>query len=231
MKRSVIIDKTAPDIVKDQLRDLGYSVVDTVKLDTFETSLGTHPDIQVCKIRQYLVVDPRTYEYYLEELKDTGITVVKGKVTVTNYYPDNIAYNVAVLDDYAIHNFNYTDPVIQGIIDKLGLIKVDVKQGYSKCNILHTEDSIITSDEGIVNRLPSELSRLKISPDSIVLRGYDYGFIGGATGYDSRVVYFLGDILAHPEYKKIKEYLDSKNIDTMVLGNDSLTDLGSLIFI
>ena len=58
----------------------------------------------------------------------------------------------------------------------------------------------------------------------------DYGFIGGCSGLISNdTIVFFGNIEKHPDYDKIKVFVNSKNKTILSLSNENLLDLGSLI--
>lgn len=58
----------------------------------------------------------------------------------------------------------------------------------------------------------------------------NYGFIGGCTGLISKSeLAFFGDISKHPSYSDIKGFLDKKGKKIVILSDESLLDLGSLI--
>lgn len=233
----VIIDKRAKTHFKYQLARLGYKVVETIDLDNFRTSLSTHPDIQLTKLGpSEVIVEPRTYDYYKKRLKKYNIRVTKGSTIVEDKYPRNIGYNLAYDGRVSIHNFSHTDSVVLEEIDKS--CKINVNQGYSKCSIAFVSDLIITQDPGIYKKVLATHSQaygkiLLIRPGHIHLEGYNYGFIGGTSGYnDTRsTIYFLGDIKSHPDGNLIIKYLDESKTDYVSLSPGKLQDHGSLIFL
>ena len=70
---------------------------------------------------------------------------------------------------------------------------------------------------------------LKISKGSVYLPGFDYGFIGGASGKiaDDEII-FNGDISKHPDYKNIMSFLCKHNVKAVSF-KDKLEDIGSII--
>jgi rubrerythrin len=90
-----------------------------------------------------------------------------------------------------------------------GITIIDVPQGYAACSCLCiNENAFITADKGIYNALVNAgASPLLIETGYIEIDTYDYGFIGGASGFVNDVLYFFGDITAHPDFEKIDEYL------------------------
>ena len=78
----------------------------------------------------------------------------------------------------------YTAPELLGKVEELGLIRVNVSQGYAKCSTCVVgEDAIITYDRGIAKAADAAgMDVLVIEPGHVDLPGYDTGFIGGASG-------------------------------------------------
>ena len=187
----------------------------------------------MCKLDvNNIVVAPNVYDYYNDILSNYNFNVIKGNSLISKKYPNNIQYNVAILGNYAIHNFKYTDNIILEYLDKFNIKKINVKQGYCKCSIcIVDENSIITSDEGIHKEV------IKYGIDSLLIeKGYidlfdlDYGFIGGCSGLISKdTLSFFGDIKKHPDYNRILEFVNKKNKKIISLSNEKLLDLGSLI--
>lgn len=222
-----IVDKYLKEDMFKKLESFGFIVIKTKEIQSINSSLSTHPDIQVCKINDNkIIVEPSVYDYYEKHLSKYDIIVKSGRFSIKNNYPMDSYYNAAINKKLAIHNFNITD---NNILSEIKVEKVQVKQGYSKCNILFTKDGVITSDKGIFNKLSIE-KKLLISSGNILLKDFDYGFIGGASGYFDKV-YFIGNIDYHPDSEKIKEFLKEENTEYENLSNEKLIDMGSLIFL
>ena len=92
-------------------------------------------------------------------------------------------------------------------------------------------NSVITSDDGIyLSCLKNNVPVLKICQGHIRLDGYDYGFIGGASGQISdNTIFFAGDITVHPDFEKISEFLKFNNIKFLSVPKVPLVDVGSVI--
>jgi hypothetical protein len=109
---------------------------------------------------------------------------------------------------------------------------LNVKQGYSKCSIaVIGTDAAITSDTGIYNTLIANgIDVLKIDSGSIRLDGVSYGFIGGVSGLIAPDVLAVnGNIEAHPESEKIKEFCNKHGVSILSLNNEELYDIGSIL--
>ena len=222
----MILDQRAEtEIVKNAER-LGFKPVPSDYIKGINESVAGHPDMQLVKIGNDIIVNPESLNHYKKHMPE--IKFIAGKTVVQGKYPHYVAYNVALTSDFAIHNFKYTDEAVKERLSGFKLI--NVKQGYAKCSVLTLPNGIITSDEGIISRC-GELDALKIRHGEITLIGNDYGFIGGASGYHDGKLYFSGNIKKHPDYDEIKKFCENKCIEIICLSNDKLADIGSIIII
>lgn len=225
--RFVIVDKNLPEISKGKLRNLGFNIIETKPLEKINFSLATHPDIQICKVKEnFLVTEPTVFQYYKNLLCDYDIIIKSGEKCVEEIYPKDAIYNLASNGEIGIHNFKITD---KKIVEEIDFEKIDVKQGYGKCNVLFTKTGIITSDMGIYRSIKNR-RKLLIEAGDIDLEGFSHGFIGGASGFLDKV-YFIGDVKLHKDFEKIRKFLEDEETEYEILGDFKLKDFGSLIFI
>jgi len=148
-------------------------------------------------------------------------------------YPNDVFFNCAIMGNHIIMNKKYSDSRIVSYAEKHNLTLIDVKQGYCKCAIcIVDENSLITEDEGIYRAIKkqSDLDILLLKKHEIKLNGYEYGFIGGASGkLDQNILAFTGMIELHTEYQEIKTFCERKGISILSLSNEALYDYGSLL--
>ncbi|MCQ2550687.1 MAG: hypothetical protein MJ146_00640 [Clostridia bacterium] len=168
-------------------------------------AIRNHPDIYMCQLGDEMFYgDPEL---------------------IGDRYPLDIRYNACCTGKYFIHNLKYTDKELLKCAEKY--IKVDVPQGYTKCNVLVVdEDTIITSDRGIKH---DGLNITYIRPGHILLPGQNYGFIGGASGLVEDTIYFNGDITLHPDYQIIRDTILSRGKKIEYVRNKPLLDIGSIL--
>ena len=228
-----LVDKRLPKSMEEDLSRRNIELIKTIGCDGVNESINCHPDICICNLGNGdIVVEPSMYNRYESLLKKYKFNVIKGETRLKGKYPHDIAYNVAIVGDYAIHNFKHTDKKIIEFIDNKGLKKINVEQGYTKCSICIVDDkSVITSDKGIYNKVnETEIDCLLIEPGYIELFDMNYGFIGGCSGLISKSeLSFFGDIRKHPNYDDIRGFLDEKEKEIVIFGKEELVDLGSLI--
>lgn len=175
-------------------------------------AVSCHPDIYYCRLPNGDVIKA--------DVRELGVV-----------YPYNIGFNAVCLDKYFIHNLKYTNPRLITCAERFGLVPVNVKQGYTKCSCVVVDGkSIITADEGIYSVLSKikNINVLKIRKGYVNLSGFDYGFLGGASGRVGDTLYFAGDITKHPDYEKINAFVSEKGI-RMKWFDYPLTDIGSII--
>ncbi|MDE4542103.1 DUF6873 family GME fold protein [Thermoanaerobacterium sp. R66] len=230
--RCVVVDGRHYDVA-ESLRKMEIEVVMTKRHTSLYEAISYHPDIIVHNAGdRQIVLAPDVDENFVGEIKKLNLEVIFGKTVLSRNYPDNIAYNVARLGDYAFHNLKYTDPVLREVLEKKGVKFIHVKQGYTKCNMAIVDNiSFITSDAGIYETALKEgFDCLLIEQGGIKLDGFDYGFIGGASGLiDKDVFCVAGDLRYHNEYKKIIDFLKYKNKEIIFLSSGEVKDIGSII--
>lgn len=210
---SVIISKQANEELIAYLKRTGTEIEFFNDIPTVAFPVSAHPDMLYCWLKP-------------------GIVFRGDEKLLSPDYPLDIRFNACSTGKYFIHNLNYTDPGLLELSKELGLIPVNVRQGYSKCNIVNVDtDSIITSDEGIAISCKSAgLSVLLVSKENIFLPGYDAGFLGGCSGNNGREVIFNGNLAAHKDFGKIRDFIQSRGLRIRYFESYPLTDIGSLVF-
>lgn len=228
-----IIDKRANNEIKKNLTSYGLKIIETCECKELYDSISYHPDIVIHPITpKKVVVAPNVYDYYKDILSFYDIEAIKGEKKLARNYPDNIAYNVARISRYAIHNTKYTDEKLKYYLNKEDIDFINVKQGYSKCSsAIIGNNAIITSDMSIYKELTKyNIDVLLIQEGHIELPGLNHGFIGGATGMLSeRDLLIAGEIAQHPSYLKIINFLKKHNVNPIILSNHTIIDIGSII--
>lgn len=228
-----VIDGRADEEIKDNLIGHGLKIIETCRCEELYDSISYHPDIIMHPITpRKVIVAPNVYDYYSDILPFYGIEVIKGEKKLDRNYPDNIAYNVARISRYAIHNTRYTDEKLKYYIKKQGVDFINVNQGYTKCSLaIVSNTAVITSDLSIHKELIKHgIEVLIIKEGNIDLPGLNYGFIGGATGMFSKNELFVsGELGHHPNYIEIINFLKKYNVKPIFLSNHKIVDIGSII--
>ncbi|MCX6245976.1 MAG: hypothetical protein NTU98_14880 [Bacteroidetes bacterium] len=226
----IIIDKKIPQEARERLSESG----DLLELETegiVYPAISGHPDIFFCKTPGGLVVAPNLPEYYFNLLEKHGVKYFKGNNPSSIHHPASVHYCSSLDNRYLVHRLRYTDPVI--LQNSHTLNKIAVKQGYTRCNLLLLKDHhYLTSDAGIHHTLMHHgLNGLFVSPDGIILQGFQNGFIGGTMGIVKDQVFILGQLSQYAEGERVRNYLSSLDYQVIELYDGPLVDGGGILFI
>ncbi len=205
-------------------------LIELPALTSLYEAVACHSDILCCSLCNMLVVEPTLYKALVDKYPLYSNRVLCGSTKLGPEYPNNIAYNVGFIGNYAIHNTRYTDPVLKNKIDAFGYEWIHVRQGYSNCMILPVgSKAAITSDRGICKVLTQRgLDVLLIKQGHIKLPGLNYGFIGGASLAIDDSIYLFGSLHVHPDAEPIRKFVRSKGIKLIELDSRELVDIGSI---
>lgn len=198
------------------LERFDYKIIPTKNYNCFTKPEQRHADMQLLRI------------------KDRLFTIEKCEKPAGKRYPENVRLNCLFLGDRLYGKLGAVDTSVIDYCVENGIVPVNVNQGYARCSTLVVNDNaVITSDKSIEKALKNNgADVLLISPGHIVLLGFDYGFIGGASFADGRTVYFFGNVKEHPDYEKIRAFCDKYNSNIEILCYDMpLTDIGGAVII
>lgn len=211
MRNKVIVSAQAGEELKEYLRKKADLIL-FYPIDNVHEPVRCHPDLVYCR------------------LKD-DIIFMGNEMLLRPEYPGDIIYNGFSTGKYFIHDLKHTDRQLLKAAEDLGLITVNVKQGYACCSIVPVdEDSIITYDRGIAGACEAAgLNLLTVEPGHVELPGYDTGFIGGTSGKVGDEIIFNGDLSAHPDYTGIVEFIEERGLKVKYFEGYPLRDIGSII--
>ncbi|NLJ57858.1 MAG: hypothetical protein GX339_03330 [Tissierellia bacterium] len=231
--RYVIIDYRASEEILNYLRKLNIQPIKTIKCTDLQEPVDGHPDMVIHPIDfETFIVAPNVYDYYRNVLDHKGIKVIKGGKTLSRNYPEDIAYNVARIGRYAVHNTQHTDQLLKYYLEEAGIELIHVNQGYTKCSVATiSENKTLTSDFLIHETLISyNIESMYIDPKIVRLEGYNYGFIGGCTGLiNDKIFLSTGKIFDENISFSLKEFVQSSGYVYDEASNQQITDLGTLI--
>jgi len=227
-KHLIFISEDSDEVLKENLKSYGdiFEISHSKYLDKRE---GSHPDMRISKISESLcVISPDISGEIGPLLKSYGVEFYVGVTYLSEEYPKNIAYNVLIGDKIFFHNIKYTDSVvlekIQGTVKKV----IDVKQGYAGCSSIFAGDVLITSDNGIYKNAENINRLLFKYPETILLNGFEHGFIGGCMGFskDTGLLINCSDAFLPEDFRR---NLIAQNIKFQCVGAGRLTDIGGIL--
>ena len=232
MTRFMIVDNRYVNVAKRAWGDR-YEIIPSVTSSHLAESVSAHPDMVLYPLKEKMFIcAPDCYEEYKKRFEESGVELICGEKELKSTYPCDIAYNILKTDNLALGKFQETDPVILKYLKKQKIELVNVNQGYTKCSVCVFSDCAITADSGIFSALNKKgIDTLKIPCGEIKLKGYDYGFIGGASGENHEgEVFFFGDLDSVSYGGKIREFILSKGKTLCEIKNYPLTDVGTIMF-
>ena len=214
--RKIYLSKNAGAPLLEYLSSAGRALelIDTQGI-TY-SAVSSHTDIFCCRMGA-----GESAEIFLGDTAELGFN-----------YPENVKFNAVCLDKYFIHNLKHTSPALLDEAQKRGLELINVKQGYTKCNVVVVDGhSVITADDGIFRALSkySDIDVLKIRQGFVKLSGFEYGFLGGASGRVGNEIIFNGNLAAPPDFDVICEFIKSRGLEVRYFPEYELEDIGSII--
>ena len=200
-----------------------------------DARLSGHADLSILHSGgNHLFLAPYLKGSALEaELQRMGVSICFPKITQREYYPRDAQLNLCIAGDHFIYNGK---TAAREIVDYLTIRRhsrgILCRQGYSRCCVcVVDESSVITADRGIAaSARDYGLDVLLIQPGYILLDGFDYGFIGGASfKIAADKLAFTGHLRYHPDADKILHFLDAHGVVPIYLTQHPAFDIGSAI--
>lgn len=227
--RLAAISASAGEATK-KLNELGIITIKIPLLATLPQGIASHADLQLLHLKENEFITCN--EQLFDSLKIEKKPVIKAINAPTHAYPNDVPLNAAIVGNYIICNpVTVSKSVLEFAADN-GHTIIPVSQGYSKCSVcILNESAIITDDISIYRAAQNFLSDVTyIEKNSIVLKGYNYGFIGGCSGKLSKnKIAFNGELSSHNDCNKIVDALQRNKLEAIELKSGVLEDIGSIL--
>ena len=215
-----------------RLQALGYAIIPSEEIPCEMPYERDHADLQ-CLILDDTAFVIKQCKRLSNALSEDYRVITCGE-SFSGKYPDNVRLSAVKLGKKLICRTRSLDSKVKEFCNRNSYDLIHVNQGYAKCSCaVISDNAIITADKGIYQALSkTDIEVLLIGEGHIDLCGTEYGFIGGASGYDrdNNTVYFCGNIEAHPDYPDIKSFCDKHQTAIISLTDDRLTDIGGIMF-
>ena len=233
-----IIDTRAPMDIRDSLTAFGYELLPIPQNPRLDEPVSAHPDMRLFILGKRVFIsceENNELSDVTEKLSVEGYEIILCSASLSQKYPNDIAFNCAQVGKHLLGNLKYTAPEILQAAKDEGLSLISVKQGYTKCStVIVSDNAVITADCSIGKAcIQNGIDVLLISSadGDILLHGYSRGFIGGASGTCGDKIYFCGDLDSHPDGKSIREFCKKHKKTAVSLGERRLVDIGSILFV
>ena len=245
LQTCVLIDHRMSDSCKKSLKRY-YKTIELPSFEALDEPINAHPDLFLFPYHEGFLVEQRTADllkrfcdkqmfYFSENIDAQNCIRFRGSKKGVRY-PHDCVLNFAMCGRTVIGNRQAIHPKLAGLILKYHWHFIDVAQGYAKCNVCAIRNrALITEDPGIAKACKEhDFDVLLLKSKAVMLPGYDYGFIGGASSAlyeapDGAKIFFSGCIEKHPEYEKIRRFCRKYDVSPVSLSDEPLTDYGSIM--
>lgn len=189
-----------------------------------------HPDMLFAALGDKCLLTDRGYaEDNAEFFSRLGgfVDIKVSEKRLAPEYPMDILFDAVTNGDILLGRLEYTAPELLGKYR----VKINVKQGYARCSTVMLSTAAISADKGICDKIfDCGLDVLEISKGGIMLPGYGYGFIGGASVVLEHIktVVFFGDISTHKDGKKITAFCEEHGYKVLYPNGEPICDHGSV---
>lgn len=236
-KKTALADIRIAERISGALLAHGIETLPVPSFDALPPPVASHPDMLFFKLGDILI-SPEKYISENRELfrkisvRHPELRIIPESRTPGSKYPDDTLMNALAIGGKL---FCRTAGISRAILDvcvRSGMDIIDTKQGYAACTVMTAGDRAVTADEGMCRILRREgFEVLLIHNGGVSLPPYEYGFIGGASGFLENKLYFIGDIDTHPDCAVIKSFISEAGAECISLSDGGLFDGGRLIFL
>lgn len=227
-----IISPDASAAIRRNLEKLDLEPMEIPRCPSVERPLSGHPDIQIFIHEKNVFCHHEIEMSFLKRIEKYAQVIIC-ESRLSEPYPLNIPFNIACTGSIAFHRRSHTDSRIAEYLALRDIPLVNVSQGFAKCATLIVNDNhIITADRSIHRMAEANnITSLLIESGDIELPGYQYGFIGGATGTLKDAILFTGKIGRHRDYRRICEGIEQSGKRIIYLSEEDAVDLGTIFVI
>lgn len=233
-----IIDSRTPENIRSSLSSLGYELLPMPKSSRLAEPVSAHPDMRIFILGKKVFLSSEEKEelfFITDRLESAGYEIIYSSVSLSERYPNNIAFNCFTVGSFLFGKLQNLAPEILEEAKKQGYTPISVNQGYAKCSTLIVDEgSIITADPSIytaATKVGIDALFINNPENAIMLHGYSCGFIGGASGATADTIYFCGNIELHPDKDDIRAFCEKRQKAVVSLGDQRLLDIGSILFV
>ena len=236
MKNFVLTSERIPKSCLDSLLSLGFEPIFLPQYSRLQNGVSSHPDMLlfICKDKYFCTKEYREIAGgAFDIIEKLGYSPILCDEFPSPDYPNDIIFNALNMGDHIFCLEKKLSKEIKSYADKHGISIINVKQGYTKCSVCKVSDkAMITSDRSIAHSAKNVgIDVLSISQGHVNIKGYDYGFIGGASGESEDTVYFCGNVMMHPDGEAIIDFCQKHEKRYVSLSNEPLFDVGTLFFL
>lgn len=225
-----IVDKRYCSVLKDKLKAFNIKAYPSYESKILPKPVNTHPDMS-CFVydSKTIITSAESYEYYNTIFKDSVVSVINSYENPDVKYPYDVKFNALRVNDYLLCKEVSCSSTIKKRFDLDHIL--NSSQGYVKCSIIDIAGEYFISDDIYLEKILSKLGYKTLLLDKGIVKidNYDYGFIGGASGYADEKIFLTGRIKDASNRKLIEEFALSVNKELIYLTEYGIFDVGTLM--
>lgn len=217
--------------LRTRLEQYGVRCVTAAPWPALPAPVASHPDMLCHHLGGRKILVNQGNQELSRFLLAEGMAPVFSQAALGGTYPADIPLNAARIGRFLLGHAACDSLLRQACAEK-NVCFIPVKQGYAKCStVVVTENACITADPSVkAAAVAAGLDVLAVRPGFVALKGYSYGFLGGACGKLSKdCLAFFGDGTSHPDWEAICSFLRNYHIHPLSLQSGELQDTGGLI--
>ena len=190
----------------------------------------SHPDMLAVNVCGTLFVYAE-HTALISTLEKYGLPFRTVAAKAGKLYPADVALNLFAHGNLLFACEKHASREVLDYAKEQCLTLVNVRQGYAKCSVMPVGNALVTADTGIYKAARTHgADALLISPGHIGIEKYGTGFIGGASAtFGAKKVCLFGNILSHPDGKKIRDFAGAHGVEIQSLGAGALFDYGGFV--
>ncbi len=234
--KTCIIDERISDKCERGLLREGFRVIKLPPCENAPAPLASHTDIVMFCHGERIIASADYCERYPYIFSDIREFTHHTSLTLTDErqgeeYPLDAIFNALTVGNKVFLKADSASSAVLEYAKEAGLELIHTRQGYPACTTLAFGENAVTADEGMARLLREHgINVLKIRNGGISLPPYEYGFIGGCSGVFDKKIYFLGDIMTHPDAEAIVSFIREAGYIPHSLSDGELVDLGGIFF-
>ncbi len=232
---AVIFGEKYSEFLEKPLNNLNINTIKVPDNPRVDMRLSGHADLSVFHLGgNKILLTPHLKGSGLErELHERGFSISFVDISQSAQYPSDAQLNFCVVGKNVFLNpIAGCKEIVNFFTNNDEYSLIFCKQGYARCcTCVVDEKSVITADRGIAAAARKNgIEVLEISAGNIILEGFPYGFIGGASFKIARdVLAFTGTLDLHPDKDAILKFLSAREVHPVYITQNPLFDVGSAI--
>ena len=225
-----IVDKAYYDLLSDKLNKFNIKSFPSFEGKILKGAVKTHPDMSLFKYdKDTLIASQESFDYYNEIFKGTKINIINADEDPHEKYPSDVKFNALRAGEHLICK---KDVCAESIIKRFDVNKIiNSSQGYVKCSVIDVGSEYFASDDKYLYEIIKSLGQKCILLDKgfVKIKDYDYGFIGGASGYARDKIFLTGKIINEANRIRLEEFSREINKELIYLTEYDIFDIGTLM--